>query len=50
MSRLPKIDGQWHLRYVYGRSGDIGPLGDGKLKIELPSLRDGPIGVELIPQ
>jgi hypothetical protein len=48
-SRLPKIDGPWRVRYVYGRTGELGPLGDGVLKLELPSLRDGPIGIELVP-
>lgn len=47
-SRLPAIDGNWHVRYVYGREGEIGPLGEGKLRIRLPSLRNGPIGIELI--
>ena len=46
--KLPKIPGTWHARYVYARTGDIGPLGDGEMQFELPSLRDGPIGFELI--
>ncbi len=49
-SHLPETDGQWHVRYVYGRSGDIGPLGDGRLTVDLPSLRDGPIGLEVTSQ
>lgn len=47
-ARLPRIDGQWHLRYCLGREGDIGALGDGHLKVELPPLHGGPIGIELV--
>ncbi len=45
-ARLPKIDGAWHARYVLGREGDIGPLGAGRLKVALPPLHGGPIGIE----
>ena len=38
------------MRYCLGREGDIGPLGDGRLKVELPALHDGPIGIELVAQ
>jgi hypothetical protein len=48
VSHLPAIDGEWRARYVLGRSGDIGPLGDGRLTIELPSLHDGPVGLECV--
>ncbi len=48
-SRLPKTDGRWQVRYVLGRSGDLGPLGDGGLKIDLPPLHGGPVGIELVP-
>ncbi len=46
---LPKANA-WSLRYCLGRTGDIGPLGDGRLRIELPALHDGPIGIELLAE
>ncbi len=46
-SRLPKVGGPWRARYVLGRSGDIGVLTDQPLKLDLPALHDGPIGIEL---
>ncbi len=48
VEHLPKIEGQWFVRYVLGRKGDLGPLGDGRIKIVLPGLHDGPIGLELV--
>jgi hypothetical protein len=48
LARLPAISGTWRMRYCLGRTGDLGPLGDGELQIELPALHDGPIGIELI--
>jgi hypothetical protein len=48
VSKLPRIEGTWHTRYCLGRDGEIGPLGDGRLEIELPALHDGPIGIELV--
>jgi len=45
--KLPRIDGTWHVRQVYPGVRDIGPLGDGTLKLRLPGLRRGPIGIEL---
>jgi hypothetical protein len=50
VARLPRLDGDWHVRYVLGRSGDLGPLNDGHLKIDLPALHGGPIGLELVPK
>ncbi len=47
-ARLPQIKGTWRLRYCLGRTGQIGKLGDGRLKVPLPALHDGPIGIELI--
>ncbi len=47
-AKLPGISGTWHARYILGRAGDIGPLGDGDMKVELPPLHGGPIGIELI--
>lgn len=47
VDRLPKIEGQWFVRYVLGREGNLGPLRDGKIKITLPGLHEGPIGLEL---
>ncbi|MBI4580156.1 MAG: hypothetical protein HY718_10670 [Planctomycetes bacterium] len=47
-ARLPAAEDAWHLRYCLGRQGEIGPLGDGRLNIELPALHDGPIGIELV--
>jgi hypothetical protein len=46
-AHLPKIKGQWQVRYVLGREGELGLLGDGKLKIALPALHEGPIGLEV---
>ncbi|HPD28849.1 MAG TPA: hypothetical protein PLL20_02560 [Phycisphaerae bacterium] len=48
VDHLPKINGQWHVRYVLGRQGALGPLGDGRIKLTLPGLHSGPIGLELI--
>ncbi len=48
-AKLPDIPGDWQMRYILGREGNLGSLGDGRLRIELPSLRDGPIGIELTP-
>ncbi|MGQ9650421.1 MAG: hypothetical protein ACUVXJ_09950 [Phycisphaerae bacterium] len=48
VDHLPKIDGQWHVRYVLGRQGALGPLGDGSIRLTLPGLHSGPIGLELI--
>ncbi len=48
-SKLPKIDGAWGGRYVYGREGVVGAIAQGRLKIDLPSLREGPIGIEFTP-
>lgn len=45
---LPKIEGRWFVRYVLGRKGALGPLGDGRIKLVLPGLHDGPIGLELV--
>jgi hypothetical protein len=47
VEHLPKIEGQWYVRYVLGRNGELGPLGDGKIRIVLPGLHEGPIGLEL---
>ncbi|GMU22844.1 MAG: hypothetical protein AMXMBFR13_29280 [Phycisphaerae bacterium] len=46
-AKLPKIDGEWRMRYCLGRTGDLGTLGDGHLRVALPALHDGPIGIEL---
>lgn len=48
VDHLPKINGQWHVRYVLGRKGALGPLGDGRIKLTLPGLHSGPICLELI--
>jgi hypothetical protein len=48
-ARLPSIGGDWRVRYILGRQGGLGLLGDGKLKMTLPALNDGPIGLELVP-
>lgn len=48
VDHLPKINGQWHVRYVLGRKGALGPLGDGRMKLTLPGLHSGPIGLELV--
>ncbi|MBN2473966.1 MAG: hypothetical protein JXB62_05130 [Pirellulales bacterium] len=47
-ARLPEIDGAWRWRFCLGRTGPTGDLGDGKLKVRLPALHDGPIGIELV--
>ncbi len=46
-AKLPEIGGKWMMRYCLGRTGEIGPLGDGVHKIELPALHDGPVAIEL---
>ncbi|HOJ75154.1 MAG TPA: hypothetical protein PLQ89_05565 [Phycisphaerae bacterium] len=46
-AKLPKIDGVWTMRYCLGRKGQLGELGDGNLRVHLPALHDGPIGIEL---
>lgn len=47
--RLPRNDGVWQVQYVYGRKGEIGVLDETKpLRIELPALHEGPIGIELV--
>jgi len=46
--RLPAGSTGWRLGYCLGRSGEVGPLGDGRFAIELPALHDGPIGIELV--
>ena len=48
LAKLPKIDGTWQAKYCLNRTGDIGPLGDGNLTINLPALHGGPIGIELV--
>jgi hypothetical protein len=47
-AKLPYNDGVWKMRYCLNREGELGELGDGKIKVELPALHDGPIGIELI--
>ena len=47
VDHLPRISGQWHVRYALDRKGALGPLGDGKLKLVLPGLHQGPIALEL---
>ncbi len=47
--RLPTGVQAWQARYCLGRSGDIGPLGSGRLRVDLPALHQGPIGIELTP-
>lgn len=49
-AKLPETRKPWHVRYVLGRTGDIGLLGDGVLKVDLPPLHGGPIGIELVPE
>lgn len=46
-AKLPANTGGWRMRYILGREGDLGVLGDGRLKVELPALHDGPIGIEV---
>lgn len=47
-ARLPRIDGVWEMHYCLGRKGNLGTLDDGNLRVALPALHDGPIGIELI--
>jgi hypothetical protein len=39
--------GSWKVSYCLGKSGDVGPLGDGRIVVALPALHDGPVGLEL---
>ncbi len=48
VDHLPRISGQWHVRYALDRKGPLGPLGDGKIKLVLPGLHQGPVALELI--
>ncbi|MHC4744808.1 MAG: sugar-binding domain-containing protein, partial [Planctomycetota bacterium] len=49
-ARLPGKNRIWRLRYCLGRTGLIGRLGDGQLRVQLPALHNGPIGIELIAE
>ena len=44
---LPAGVSGWQARYCLGRTGQLGPLGDGRLRIDLPPLHGGPVGIEL---
>jgi len=45
--RLPRTDGTWRFRRVYPDVTDYAALGDGKLRLQLPPLERGPLGIEL---
>ena len=48
-SRLPGGKGvQWSARWVYGQSGELGVWSGEVLRVHLPALHDGPIGLELV--
>jgi hypothetical protein len=46
-ARLPRTDGPWRFRRVSPDVTEYAALGDGKLRLQLPPLERGPIGIEL---
>lgn len=45
--RLPAGAGAWQVRRVYPQVTEYAPLGDGSLRLDLPPLEGGPVGIEL---
>ena len=46
-TKLPPAAGAWQVRRVYPKVTEYAPLGDGTLRLELPPLEGGPLGIEL---
>ncbi|MBN2506016.1 MAG: hypothetical protein JXQ71_04915 [Verrucomicrobia bacterium] len=46
-ARLPPVDEAWRVRRVYPEVTGKAALGAGKLRLQLPALERGPVGIEL---
>jgi hypothetical protein len=45
--KLPQTAGMWQVRRIYPETTEFVALGDGKLRLQLPPLERGPLGIEL---
>lgn len=48
LSELPQKGKLWRVRQIYPKPGEFAPLGDGKMKLELPSVDEGPIALMML--